>query len=338
MPEIKTNYPLQSLNTFGIQVNAKYYIKIDSVNQLPELVNDPIFLKNEVLILGGGSNILLTKKYEGLILHIKIQGIEIMEEDDSSVIVGAGSGILWDEFVSYAVSCNWGGIENLSAIPGSVGAAPVQNIGAYGVEVSDVIEKVEGYDLTQQQFFSFSKNDCRFQYRNSIFKEYYRNRFLITRVFFRLDKSPHKLITHYGDIAEKLSELPEQNIAALRKLITRIRELKLPDFRSTGNAGSFFKNPVLKKESVLRLKEKYPDMPLFPDEEGNTKLSAAWLIEKAGCKGMRMGNAGTHSKQALVLVNLGNASGNEILELALHIQKTVKNKFEIILEPEVNII
>ena len=338
MLQIKTNYPLQSLNTFGIKVNAMYYTEIDSAEQLPELIKNPVFSKNKVLILGGGSNILFTKNYEGLVLHIKIHGTEFINEDDSSVLISVGGGMVWDDFVAYAVANNLGGIENLSAIPGSVGAAPVQNIGAYGVEVKNAIENVEGYDLERQQFLTFNKEECLFQYRNSLFKEQYRNSFVITRVFFRLSKAPHKLVTHYGDLTKRLIEFPEQNIAAMRKLITQIRESKLPDYRKTGNAGSFFKNPVLKNELALPLKEKYPDIPSFPDEKGKIKLSAAWLIDKAGCKGIKLGHAGTHSKQALVLINSGSASGDEILKLAQHIQSTVKDRFGIMLEPEVNIL
>lgn len=338
MLQIKSNYSLQPLNTFGIQANAKFYLRIDSAEQLPKLVINPVYRNNEVFILGGGSNILFTDNFEGLVLHVNIQGIEKADEDDTSVLIVAGGGIVWDEFVSYAVSNNWGGIENLSAIPGTVGAAPMQNIGAYGVEVKDWIEKVEGYDFTQQQFLSFSNKECRFQYRDSLFKQKFRNRFVITRVFFRLKKAPHKLITRYGDIARQLNELPEQNIAALRELIIHIRESKLPDYRKKGNAGSFFKNPVLQHEQVLPLKKEYPDMPVFPDEKGKEKLSAAWLIDKAGCKGIQQGKAGTHPQHALVLINLGGATGSEIFRLAQQIQKTVREKFGIMLEPEVNIL
>ena len=338
MPDIKINYPLQSLNTFGIPVYAKYYLEINSVDQLPEMVQNPIFSKNEILILGGGSNFLFTKNYEGLVLHVKIGGISVVKEDNSFVFVSVGSGIVWDEFVAHAVSNRWGGIENLSAIPGYTGAAPVQNIGAYGVEAKDVIEFVEGYNFDQRQFVSLANRECRFQYRNSIFKERLLNRVLITRVVFRLSKAPHKLITYYGDIEKRLREMPEQSIRTMRQLVIRIRESKLPDYKVTGNAGSFFKNPVIDKDEGRRLQEMYPEIPMFPDATGKIKLSAAWLIEQAGCKGIRSGNAGTFIKQPLVLINLGNASGTEILSLSNHIRDVVRNKFKITLDPEVKIV
>ncbi len=338
MPDIKTNYPLQSLNTFGIPVYAKYYLEINSENQLSELVQNPIYLKNEILILGGGSNVLFTKNFEGLVLHVKIGGITIVKEDNSFVLVRVGSGIVWDDFVAHAVSNSWGGIENLSAIPGYIGAAPVQNIGAYGVEAKDVIELVEGYDLNNKQFVSFTNGECRFQYRNSIFKERLRNRILITRVTFRLSKAPHKLITYYGDMEKRIHEQPEHSISGMRELIIRTRESKLPDYKVTGNAGSFFKNPVVNEDEGKRLQKIYPEIPIFPDATGKIKLSAAWLIEQAGCKGIRSGNAGTYIKQPLVLVNLGNASGTEILSLSTHILNAVRSKFKITLDPEVNII
>ena len=335
---IKINHPLQPYNTFGIPVVAEYFTEIISENQLPDIIENPVFRKNKVLILGGGSNILFARDFDGLILHVKIGGINLVEEDKKTVSVDVGGGVTWDELVSYAVRNNWGGIENLSAIPGTVGAAPVQNIGAYGVEVKDVIEKVEGFDLYRKKFLSFTNNECNFQYRNSIFKEQYRNRYLICCVTFRLNKAPHQLITHYGNIAEEINRQSENTIASMREVIIRIRDLKLPDYRVNGNAGSFFKNPIISNELSSELKLSFPDMPIFREIEGRTKLSAAWLIEQSGCIGIKAGNAGVHPKQPLVLINLGNATGKEILDLSVQIQEAVKSKFGIVLEPEVNIL
>ena len=335
---IKINHPLQSYNTFGISAIAEYFTEIQTEKLLPDLVHDPIFRNNKILILGSGSNILFTKDFKGLVIRVAIGGMEVIDEDKKTVLIRAGSGMLWDELVSYAVGNNWGGIENLSAIPGTVGAAPVQNIGAYGTEVKDVIEKVEGFDLYRSKFFSLGRKQCHFQYRNSIFKAEYRNKYLICQVLFRLNKPPHQLITHYGTLAEDLNRQTEKNIASLRKLIIRIRETKLPDYRIIGNAGSFYKNPVISNTLVSELKSLYPGIPLFQGEGGQTKLSAAWLIERSGCKGIRIGNAGTHPKHALVIINLGNATGKEILDLSMHIQDTVKKRFGILLEPEVNIL
>ncbi len=338
MLRIINNHPLKSLNTFGIKAYTRYYVKIESENQFQELEQNPIFNENKILILGGGSNILFTHNFNGIILHVGIKGIEMLEQDNAYALVKVGAGVLWDDFVAYAIEKNLGGIENLSAIPGSVGAAPVQNIGAYGVEIKDFIEKIEGYNLPEKKFISFSADECRFEYRNSIFKNEYKNKLLITRVYFRLSKPPHALITRYRDVAEKINEMPEKNISAMRNLIIHIRESKLPDYKITGNAGSFFKNPIVSKEKASKFRDKENDIPLFTDEMGNIKLSAAWLIEKAGCKGLQIGNAATHFKQPLVLINLGNATGKEIMTLSMRIRNAVKVKFGIVLEPEVNII
>jgi UDP-N-acetylmuramate dehydrogenase len=335
---IKINYPLQTYNTFGIATFTSYFTEILSEEQVPDLILEPVYQQNDSLILGGGSNILFTKDFKGLVIHVKTRGIRVIDEDKKTVVVSVGGGVLWDEFVSYAVNNNWGGIENLSAIPGTVGAAPVQNIGAYGAEIKDVIEKIEGFDLNSNEFHSFNRNECHFQYRNSIFKREYLNTFLICRVIFRLNKPPHRLIMHYGSLAEDMDRQPEKNIASLRKLIIRIRESKLPDYRVQGNAGSFFKNPEISNELASALKSTIPDMPLFTGEGGHIKLSAAWLIEKSGCKETRIGNAGIHPTQPLVLINLGNATGKELLDLSVYIQEMVKKRFGIVLEPEVNII
>jgi UDP-N-acetylmuramate dehydrogenase len=338
MIQIKTHYPLEYLNSFGIRADAAYYVEIDSKEDILNLMGNKIYLENAHLILGGGSNILFTGDYEGMIIHPKIKGIHKIGEDASSVIVKVGSGVIWDDFVKYAVKNNWGGVENLSIIPGNVGASPIQNIGAYGVEVKDVIEEVEGYNLAEQTLGTFSKSDCQFGYRKSIFKQQLKNNFLITHVTFRLSKPPHTLYTSYGAIEEQLIDYPEASISTIREVVTAIRKSKLPDPLKLGNAGSFFKNPVVESRLASELKELNSEMPVYPSEGGNVKLSAAWLIDHAGCKGIKRGHAGTHKQQPLVIVNLGNATGNEIVELANLIQEMVHRKYGIHLEPEVNII
>lgn len=332
MPSIKNQHDLQPLNTFGIKASAQYFIEVSSEKDLPEL---PELKQDKILIMGGGSNILFTKDFEGIIVQMKISGINIEGEDEQSVIVSAGGGVEWDELVAFAVLRNLGGIENLSIIPGSVGAAPVQNIGAYGMEVKDTIEKVECYDLMTGMTITFSNRDCGFSYRYSVFKGEFKNRLLITKVYFRLKKPPHTLVTTYGNIAELLPENP--SITDVRNIITGIRQSKLPDHKVTGNAGSFFKNPVVHEQTALKLKELYPGIPIFPEATGLAKISAAWLIDQSGCKGITRGRAGTHPKQPLVLINLGGASGSEIFELAQYVQGEVLEKFGIMLEPEVNV-
>lgn len=335
---IKTNYSLRTLNTFGVETKADYYVDIHSDEDLEKLSVHELLTNNSILILGGGSNILFTGDFRGLVIHPKFMGIEQIDEDERSVIVRAGSGVIWDDFVRHAVNYGWGGVENLSIIPGNVGASPIQNIGAYGVEVKEVIEKVEGFHLSKRIFSDYSGSDCQFGYRTSIFKHELKNDFLITHVTFRLLKPPHVLSTGYGAVEEKLRTYHERSISAVREVITEIRNAKLPDPDKIGNAGSFFKNPVIQNDMASDLKKRFPDIPLYPAENSNSKLSAAWLIDKVRCKGIRKGNAGTHDKQPLVLINLGNATGNEIIQLAEYIRKKVEKKFGVRLESEVNII
>jgi UDP-N-acetylmuramate dehydrogenase len=338
MPEILTNFPLQAHTTFGVKVNTRYYCTVSSNNDIRSVLTDDRFRSLPRLILGGGSNILFTKDFKGLVVHPEFDGKVIIEENDHEVVVRAGSGLDWDSFVKWAVDNKYGGVENLSAIPGLVGASPIQNIGAYGCEVKDVIERVEGYDLDKKQSLTFNRKQCAFGYRSSLFKkEEFRNRFLVTHVWYRLQKEPHRLMTHYGPIEEMLEKYPEKTISTLREVIIKIRQAKLPDHKVTGNAGSFFKNPVITKRKADELIRSYTEMPRFESEQG-IKLSAAWLIDHAGLKGFRMGNAATHEHQPLVLINTGGATGNEILELARHVRKIVKERFGVELEPEVNII
>jgi UDP-N-acetylmuramate dehydrogenase len=338
MHEIKHDYPLKDLNTFGISASTKYFAEVSKTSDIPELVRSDEFTENACLILGGGSNILFTRDYKGLIVHCSIAGIELIGEDESHVLILAGGGVEWDGFVEYTVRNNWGGLENLSKIPGSVGAAPIQNIGAYGVEAGDVITEVRGFDFRINEFRSFPQQDCNFSYRNSIFKSELRQIFLVTGVVFRLKKMPHDLNTKYGTIEKELEKHPSKTIQTLRDVVCSIRKSKLPDPKETGNAGSFFKNPVVDLKTAHDLALRFPALPAFPDGKGAAKLSAAWLIDQAGCKGITVGNAGTHAKQPLVLVNLGGASGKEVADLAMHIRQVVRAKFGVLLEPEVNII
>jgi len=338
MVDFKTNFSLKHYNTFGIDISTEFFTEISTSNDINELIASDIFKTHPRLILGGGSNILFTKSFQGLIIHSKICGIDTIEENKDFVYVKVGSGVVWDELVEYSVSKGWGGLENLSAIPGHVGASPIQNIGAYGVEVKDVIYEVQGVDLTKGQTLSFTNSDCEFAYRNSIFKQKFKNDFLLTHVLFQLKKFPHKLVTEYGQIEQALSKEKEKTISVMRKIICKIRNSKLPDVKSIGNAGSFFKNPVVTSTIADQLKSKISDIPKYKTTDGEYKLSAAWLIEKAGCKGIQLGNAGSYKNQALVLINLGNAEGKEIVNLADYIKNKVYEMFEVNLETEVNII
>ena len=338
MFDFKTNFSLKQYNTFGIDVSTEFFTEISNSNDIKELIDSDIFKTHSRLILGGGSNILFTKDFQGLIIHSRIRGIDIVDENKEFLYLKVGSGEVWDEFVEYSVSKGWGGLENLSAIPGHVGASPIQNIGAYGVEVKDVIKEVQGIDLVNGQALSFTNSDCKFAYRNSIFKQKLKNDFLLTHVVFQLKKFPHKLITEYGQIEQAFSKEKEKTISVMRKIICEIRNSKLPDVKNIGNAGSFFKNPIVTSAIADELKSKISDIPQYRSSDGKYKLSAAWLIEKAGCKGIQLGNAGSYKNQALVLINLGNAEGKEIVKLADYIKNRVYELFGVNLETEVNII
>jgi UDP-N-acetylmuramate dehydrogenase len=339
MPDIKTNYSLQTLNTFGVEAYASYFCKIANPSEIELLVADPFFLcnKHKLLILGGGSNLLFTSNYKGLVIQSGITGIETIHDSADEVLLRVGSGVEWDDLVAYAVEHQFGGIENLSGIPGNVGASPVQNIGAYGCEVEQVIEKVEAFHLEQKKWLEFKHDECDFAYRNSTFKRKYLNRLFVSHVQFRLKKVPHQLITHYGKVEEELIAFPQPTIANVREVVLKIRNSKLPDPQKIGNAGSFFKNPVIDLDQARVLTRMYPAIPNYPAGE-KCKLSAAWLIDQSGLKGYQLGNAATHINQPLVIINKGNATGKEIADLAHHIQKVVLAKFNIKLEPEVNIL
>ena len=330
------NISLKKYNTFGIDVNAKRFISISSVYELQQLLRN----EKELFLLSGGSNMLLTKNIEQLVVHLNIKGISIDREDDNAVYLTVNAGENWHEFVLWAIEQGYGGIENLSLIPGKVGTCPIQNIGAYGVEVKDVISKVETIEIETNKLVSFSNTECNFGYRNSIFKNEAKGKYIITSVCFKLSKSNHKLTTSYGAIEKELTDkqITNPTIKDISDAVIAIRQSKLPDPNEIGNSGSFFKNPVISISLFEELKNKYPTIPSYPVSEKEIKVPAGWLIEQSGFKGKRYGDYGVHEKQALVLVNYGNASGKDIFELAQKIQATIKETYKIDLEIEVNII
>ncbi len=335
MLQIQSDFSLQALNSFRLDIKSRYYVKISDHHELEDLIHEEVFKTSKRLILGGGSNLLFLGDFDGLVIHPVLDHIEVVEESEEEVKVRVGCGVDWDTWVEYAVSQDWGGPENLSRIPGNVGAAPVQNIGAYGVEVKDFLESVEGFNFTTGTLEVLDNNSCKFGYRDSIFKHDLKDNFLVTSVQFRLQKPPHRLTTHYGTIEKEMQTKGSSGIRGVREAVIKIRESKLPDPDITGNAGSFFKNPVVEKDLARKLIEKYPEIPAFPAEQSRMKLSAAWLIDMAGLKGFRQGNVATHHKQPLVLINCGGATGKEIWEFAEGIRARIQDQFGIVLEPEV---
>jgi UDP-N-acetylmuramate dehydrogenase len=334
---IRENISLQSYNTFGIDVAAKKFAAFQTVDELAELVSTNT---NDLhLILGGGSNILFTKNFDGLVLKNELKGIELVKEDAEHFYVKAAAGENWHQFVLHCIHHNYAGVENLSLIPGNVGASPMQNIGAYGVEIKDVFHSLEAFHLDEKKVVNFSANDCAFGYRESVFKRKYKGQFVILSVTFRLNKHP-QFNTTYGAIELELQQMnvQELSIAAISQAVINIRSSKLPDPKQIGNAGSFFKNPEIPTEQFLQLKKDHPGISAYPLANGNTKLAAGWLIEQCGWKGFREGDAGCHAKQALVLVNYGNATGEQIFDLSTRVIDSVKEKFNVELEREVNIV
>lgn len=332
------NFSLKSNNTFGISAIAKHYLTVGSPEDLIQFFKENNAEKDEKrLFLGAGSNLLFVNNFEGLVIHTEIQGIRLISENKDIVEVEAGAGVVWDHFVDYCVEKGWGGIENLSLIPGNIGAVPVQNIGAYGVEAESVIAEVKGIDLETLEIKIFSHNECKFGYRTSIFKEQLKERFMVTSVAFRLLKQP-EFHLEYGALEAEVCKFGEKNLQNIRKAVIAIRKSKLPDLSKAGNAGSFFKNPVVSESIANKLKNSYPDVPLYPAGSGHIKIAAGWLIEKAGWKGKIVGKAAVHNKQALVIINLGGASGKEIFELSEMVVKDVLQKFNIELEREVQVI
>lgn len=337
MATLRKNLALKNYNTFGIEANAKYFFEFNTTEEIHDFLSKNDINNIQYLLLGGGSNLLFTEDFNGLIIHPKVKGIKILEEDEDSVLVQVGANENWDEFVAWSVENNLPGIENLSLIPGVVGAAPVQNIGAYGVEVKEVIESVEAVSIESNKKVTFSNAHCEFDYRYSVFKNEYKNQFIITHVNFRFSKQAEFKV-QYGAIAKELEAYDEVNLKNIREVIIKIRESKLPDYKVLGNAGSFFKNPVVAKTEADALKAKYEDMPVYEINEMQSKLAAGWLIEQCGWKGKQIGDAGVHKDQALIIVNHGHAKGSEILHLANEIRKSVIYKFGVKLEMEVNAI
>lgn len=343
--KIEENKPLDDLNTFGLKVGTQYFVEVNSVQDFVDLMQTEIYKNNKKLILGGGSNILFTDCVNGLVVKNSIKGISVISETETEVIVKANAGEVWHEFVLWCIERNYAGIENLSLIPGLVGAAPMQNIGAYGVEIKDVFQELEAINIENGEAVKFNLTDCEFGYRESVFKNKCKDKFLITSVTFKLTKlsSPkalYKFKTDYGDIKNTLSEMRayDLSIKAVSDAVIKIRNSKLPNPKELGNAGSFFKNPSISKTQFDELVLKYPVMPSYPQKDGSIKIPAGWLIEQCGWKGKVVGNTGSHKSQALVLVNYGNASGKEIWNLAIEIQKSVKEKFGIEILPEVNVV
>ncbi|MCG7858600.1 UDP-N-acetylmuramate dehydrogenase [Flavihumibacter sediminis] len=340
--QIHENFSLRKLNSFGIEATARYFGSFAEVEHLEALlsaVQHASITNQQLFVLGGGSNILLTKNFDGWVLKNEILGIEELHEDDAYVYVKVGAGENWHSVVQYCIENGWAGLENLSLIPGNVGASPMQNIGAYGVELRDVFWDLEAYHLQDKKVHTFTEEDCEFGYRESVFKNKYKGQFVILNVTFRLNKRP-VFHTSYGAIREELQKMgiQELSIRAISQAVCNIRRSKLPDPSQIGNAGSFFKNPTVTREYFEELKLEYPEIIGYPLPGDQVKLAAGWMIERCGWKGWRKGDAGCHEKQALVLVNYGEAKGSEIYALSQEIIESVEFRFGVILEREVNII
>jgi len=336
--KIEQNIPLKNYNTFGISANARFFCEVATIAELQTLVDSDIFRNNTKLILGEGANVLFTKDFDGLVVKPNFKGVEVVRETENEVFIKAFSGENWHDFVMKCCENNWNGLENLAYIPGSVGASPIQNIGAYGVEIKDVMDSLEAFNLETKQIEIFSNSDCKFDYRESVFKHEYKGKYVICSVTFRLSKLPN-FNTNYTAVNDELQRqnTSELSAKAIASAITTIRKSKLPDTSEIGSAGSFFKNPTVSQDTFEVLKKEFPNIIGHSTDSG-IKLSAGWLIEHAGWKGFREGDAGVHTEQALVLVNYGNATGTEILNLAHRIIDSVNAKFGVALTPEVNIL
>ena len=335
---MEENFSLKSYNTFGLDAKAKFFESLHSVNQLNELSSLPSFHTNR-LILGGGSNILLTKDFDGLVLHNDLKGIEVLKEDGSDVYLKVASGEVWHDLVLHTIAENIAGLENLSLIPGRVGASPMQNIGAYGIELKDVFESLEAWNIKKQQVETFDRESCQFGYRESVFKNIYKDQYIILSVTLKLSRKANLNIS-YGAIEDTLKEMgvSSPTIKDVSDAVIAIRSSKLPNPAEIGNAGSFFKNPIVDNEFAKKMLSKHPNMPSYKVGDDQTKIPAGWLIEQAGWKGKSFGNYGVHKNQALVLVNYGGAKGDEIKQLAFDIQEDVKQQFDIDISPEVNFV
>lgn len=334
---IQQHVNLKAFNTFGISVVAEHFARFETTSELQAILKQAG--KQELLILGGGSNLLLTKDVKALVLKNEIKGIEIMQEDETSLIIRVGAGEVWHDFVRYCVDRNYAGVENLSLIPGSVGASPMQNIGAYGVEIKDVFEALEAYHIESGEIHRFSNADCQFGYRESVFKKELKGQYIITHVHFKLSKEA-RINSAYGAIESELQArgIEHPSIKDISDVVIAIRQSKLPDPAKIGNAGSFFKNPVVPFSVFEQIKQTHPDAPSYPAGNGVVKIPAGWLIEQAGWKGKTFEHYGVHKNQALVLVNYGGATGEQIWNLSTEIKDDIFEKFGVELEREVNII
>ena len=331
---IKRQASLKKFNTFNVDEVADVIYEVEDISMLKNIVSDN---KNQILILGGGSNILFTKSYNGAIINIKNKGIRVLKEDNDSVLIDVCSGENWNDFVLWAIENNYGGIENLSLIPGNVGAAPIQNIGAYGVELKDVFYSASGIMLDSLEDFELNNSECKFSYRNSIFKNELKNKVIITSIKLKLTKGDHNYNIEYQDLKEKLSK-SELSLKKISSEVIKIRQSKLPDHKLIGNCGSFFKNPVINLSKLNNIKSEFPDLPSFKIDSNNYKIPAAWLIEKSGFKEIKNKNVGVYKNQPLVIINHGEATGKEILDFANEIKETINNNFNIQLKEEVLII
>jgi UDP-N-acetylmuramate dehydrogenase len=336
--QIQHDFSLKKYNTFGIEAKAKRFVAVHSVDELKTVLQQ--HPTDKKFILGGGSNMLLTKDINALVIHVDLKGKKVIAQDDDFVTVEAQAGENWHEFVLWTIDQNFGGLENMSLIPGNVGTTPIQNIGAYGTEIKDTFVSCEAIEIATQQMRTFTNPECNFGYRESVFKQDLKDQFIITSVIFKLTKRNHKINTSYGDITSELAKNNIENpgLKDVSNAVIAIRQSKLPDPKELGNSGSFFKNPIISKSDFDKVHAKFPDIKFFPISETEVKVPAGWLIEQAGFKGKRFGDAGIHKNQALVLVNYGNATGQEIFAVSRDIQRTILEKFGIAIEAEVNVI
>jgi UDP-N-acetylmuramate dehydrogenase len=336
--QIQDNFSLKNHNTFGIEAKAKQFVAVHSVDELKEVLHQKS--EDKKFILGGGSNMLLTQDIDALVIHVDLKGKKIIKEDENSVWVESMAGESWHEFVLWTIGQDFGGLENMSLIPGNVGTTPVQNIGAYGTEIKDTFVSCDAMNIATQEIKTFTKEECNFGYRESIFKHEAKDKYVITSVVFKLTKQSHKINTSYGDITKELENKNIQipTLIDVSNAVIAIRQSKLPDPKVLGNSGSFFKNPVVSREQFLKVQKQFPDIKFFEVSPSEVKVPAGWLIENVGLKGYRKDDAGVHKNQALVIVNYGNATGKELLELSKFVQKTVFDKYGIAIEAEVNVI
>lgn len=336
--QIQHNFSLKNHNTFGIEAKAKQFVAVHSVSDLKTVLEENSNTKK--FILGGGSNMLLTQDVDALVIHVDLKGKKIIKEDDNFVWVESQAGENWHEFVLWTINQDFGGLENMSLIPGNVGTTPVQNIGAYGTEMKDTFVSCDAMGIDSHEMKTFHKEECNFGYRESIFKHEAKDKYVITSVIFKLTKTNHKINTSYGDITKELENkhITSPTLKDVSNAVIAIRQSKLPDPKELGNSGSFFKNPIISRDLFNSVKEKFPEIKHYDVSETEVKVPAGWLIEQAGFKGKRFGDAGIHKNQALVLVNYGNATGQEILNVSKDIQKTIFEKYGIAIEAEVNVI